>query len=79
MFVCVPVDVNAGGCVMLYVCVAVHPAGEETVTVYVPAVRPVALEPVPPEGAHKYVYVPVPPVAVTEALPVDPPLQRMFV
>jgi hypothetical protein len=32
-FVCDPVDVNAGGAVIVYVCVAVQPAGEETVTV----------------------------------------------
>jgi hypothetical protein len=31
--VCVGVNVIAGGCVMVYVWVAVHPAGEETVTV----------------------------------------------
>jgi hypothetical protein len=64
---------------MLNVCVLVQPAGEETVTVYEPAVRPVADAPVPPEGAHEYVYVPVPPVAVTDALPVAPPLHKTFV
>ena len=65
---------------MLNVCVAVHPAGPDvTVTVYVPAINPVALAPVPPEGAHAYVYVPVPPVAVTVALPVAAPLHRIFV
>jgi hypothetical protein len=75
IFVCDPVVVSAGGCVMLNVCVAVHPPGfEVTVTVYTPAHNPVALAPVPPEGAHAYVYGPGPPVAVTEAVP----LQRLL-
>src|SRR5688572_24238563 len=65
---------------MLNVWVAVHPAGPEvTLTVYVPARNPVAEAPVPPDGAHAYVYVPVPPVAVTLALPVVAPKHRMFV
>ena len=44
-----------------------------TVTVYVPATKPVADAPVPPDGDHEYVYDPVPPAAVTVAAPFDPP------
>jgi hypothetical protein len=55
MLVCVCVAVNAGGCVMEYVRVDVHPLASVTVTVYVPTPRPVAVEPVPPDGAHEYV------------------------
>jgi len=50
--VCVPVVVIAGGCVMLNVCVVVHPFNPVTVHVYVPAHRPVADALVPPEGAQ---------------------------
>lgn len=47
------VEVMTGGCVMLKVCVIVHPAGPEVIVqVYVPAHNPLAVEPVPPEGAH---------------------------
>jgi hypothetical protein len=35
-----------------------------------------AVDPVPPEGAHEYVYGDVPPPATTVAEPVLPPLQR---
>jgi hypothetical protein len=74
------VAASAGGWVMLNICVAVHPAGPDvTVTVYVPAQRFVALALVPPDGAHAYVYVPVPPVAATDAVPVHAPLHRTFV
>src|SRR5688572_30292071 len=58
------------------VAVAVHPLASVTVTVYVPAVRPVALALVPPEGAQLYEYAGVPPPAVAVALPVFPPKQR---
>jgi hypothetical protein len=78
MLVCAPVVVNAGGCVMLNVCVIVQPAGLEIVHVYVPAQSAVAVAPVPPEGAHAYVYVPVPPEATTEAEPVHAPLHSTF-
>ena len=43
--------------------------------VYVPAHNPLAVAPVPPEGAHAYVYVPVPPEATTVALPLHAPKQ----
>ena len=51
-FVCVPVVVINGGCVILKVLVAVQPFKPVTVHVYVPAHSPVADAPVPPEGAH---------------------------
>jgi hypothetical protein len=51
--VCVGVSVIAGGCVMLNVCVAVQPTGDDTITVYDPATIPVAVAPVPPEGVHE--------------------------
>ena len=60
-------------------CVRVHPFASVTVTVYVPAHRPVADAPVPPDGAHEYVYGPTPPVATTDATPVHPPLHRTLV
>ena len=50
-----------------------------TVTVYVPAVRPVAVALVPPDGAHEYVNGPVPPVIVTVADPFPPPLHDTLV
>ena len=45
----------ADGCVIVAVAVVVQPAASVTVTVYVPAVSPVAVAAVPPEGAHEYV------------------------
>jgi hypothetical protein len=50
-----------------------------TVTVYVPALSPVAIAPVPPAGAHEYVYPPAPPLATTVADPFAPPEQETFV
>ena len=43
-----------------------------------PAVKPLAVAAVPPDGDHKYVNVPVPPLAVTVADPLLPPLQEML-
>ena len=40
-----------------------------------PAVKPVAVDDVPPEGLQLYVYVGVPPLATTLALPSLPPKQ----
>ena len=54
-FTCDCVAVNAGGCVIVKVSVLEQPAGELMVHVYVPAHNPVAVAPVPPEGAHAYV------------------------
>ena len=45
-----PVTAIAVGCVKVTVCVCAHPSLPVTVTVYVPAERPVALAAVPPEG-----------------------------
>ena len=73
-FVTVVVAVKAGGWVIVTVAVPVQPFLSFTVTVYVPAERPVALELLPPEGAQVYVNGEVPPVTVAEALPVAPPL-----
>ena len=50
-----------------------HPAGELIVHVYDPAQRPLAVAPVPPLGDQAYVYVPVPPEATTEAVPLHEP------
>ena len=77
-FVCDCVNVSAGGCVMVNVFVIEHPAGELIVHVYVPAQRPLAVAPVPPEGVHAYVYVPVPPEATTVADPLHAPLHVTF-
>ena len=43
----------AAGCVMLAVAVVVHPFASVTVTVYVPAARPVAVAVVCTGGAHE--------------------------
>ena len=44
-----------------------------TVTEYVPAISPEALAPVPPDGAHEYVYGPVPAATLAVAVPLIPP------
>jgi hypothetical protein len=77
--VCVPVVVNAGGCVIVNVRLPVQPLASVTVTVYVPGHNPVAVAALPPEGAHEYVYGPVPPVTVALADPVHCPLQDTLV
>ena len=69
----------AVGCVIVKLRVVVHPFASVMVAVYVPAQSAVALAPVPPEGAHAYVYGAVPPEAVTEATPVQLPLHSTFV
>ena len=51
-----------------------HVFASVIVQVYVAAPRPVAVAAVPPLGAHEYVNVPVPPVALTAAEPFVPPL-----
>jgi len=60
------------------VSVSVQPFASVAVTVYVPAVSPVALAEVEPEDQTK-VFVPVPPVAEAVADPFDPPLHDTFV
>ena len=51
------------------VAVTVHAFASVTVTVYDPALKPVAVALVCPPGAHAYVYGVVPPPAVAVALP----------
>jgi hypothetical protein len=63
------------GCVMVAAPVALHPLLSFTVIVYVPALSPLAVRPVPALPLHEYVYGDKPPVAALAlALPV-PPLQ----
>ena len=45
----------AVGWVIVKLRVAVHPFASVTVTVYAPALKPVAVAPVPPAGDHEYV------------------------
>jgi hypothetical protein len=73
------VTVSKAGCPITVDAVAVQPFLSVTVTVYVPAVRLVAVALVPPLGAHEYVYGTVPPPAVTVAPPVAPPLHLTLV
>ena len=72
-------SVSAGGDVIVNDCVAVQPPAPVTVHVYVPAHSPEAVDPVPPDGAHAYVNGPVPEVMVTDADPLQPPLQEILV
>jgi len=51
-FTVATVALTAVGCVMVTVLVIEHPFASVMVAVYVPAERPVAVAPVPPEGAH---------------------------
>ncbi|MNE24007.1 hypothetical protein D3C80_1172810 [compost metagenome] len=54
MFVCATgAATKAAGSVIVKLWVSVHPFASVTVTVYVPAVRPVAVAAVPPLGAHE--------------------------
>ena len=46
-----------------------HPFESATIAVYVPEASPVAVALVPPVGDHEYVYDPVPPDALTVAVP----------
>lgn len=47
--------VNTGGCMMVTEAVAVQLFASVTVTVYDPAMRPLPVVPVPPDGVHAYV------------------------
>ena len=79
-FVCEPVEVLiAVGWVMVKLRVAVQALASVTVTVYTPALKPVAVADVPPDGDHEYVYPPAPPDGVTEAVPFEPPLHDTLV
>ena len=57
---------------------AVHPLASVAVTLYVPAVRFVAVAVVWPFD-HKYVIEPVPPLPVAVAVPSEPPKQETLV
>ena len=69
---------TAFGSVMVTSSVSVHAFASVVVTVYVPAVNPVAVATVAPE-LQAYVFVPVPPVPAAVAAPSFPPLQVTFV
>ena len=67
---------------MLNVCVVTHELASVTVHVHDPAVSPVTLavpSPVGLPGVQLYEYDVVPPETVTEAAPLEPPLQEIFV
>ena len=51
----------------------VQPLASVMVQVYVPAVNPLAVAPIPPEGLQAYVYGATPPVATAEAEPLGKP------
>ena len=57
----------------------IHPFESVTVNVYVPACKPVAVDPLPPDGDQLYVYGAVPPVTVAFAVPLFPLKQLTFV
>mgnify|MGYP006961380426 CR=1 FL=1 len=76
--VCDVVAVIAVGWVIVTLRTTVQLLASRTVTVYVPAVNPLIEAVVWPE-LHAYVNVPVPPDAVTVAVPLLPPLQLTFV
>ena len=65
---------------MVTVAVCIQPLASVTVTVYVPALSPVAVGVVCTGVVfHEYVYGAVPPVAFTVAVPLFPPLHNTFV
>ena len=61
--------VNPDPAVIVTDAVCIHPLALVTVTVYVPEHKVEAVEPVPPEGDHEYVYGAFEPEAVTVAVP----------
>jgi hypothetical protein len=73
-------DSATAGSVMIAVAVLIHPFASVTVTVYVPAAKPVAVA-VVCAGLefHAYEYGAVPPAALTVAEPVVPFLQSTLV
>jgi hypothetical protein len=71
-------DTNREACEINTAKEAVHPLASVAVTLYVPAVKPVAVVEVSPVF-HKYVIVPVPPVADTVAFPLVLPKQIISV
>ena len=66
------------GCVIVCEAVAVQLLASVTVTLYVPAPRPVRFSVAAPFD-HRYVSAPVPPVTVRLIAPVEPPLQLTLV
>ena len=79
-FVCETVFTTiAVGCVIVNVLLAEHAFASVTVQVYVPAIKPEAVIPVPPNGVQLYVNAPVPPEADIVAAPLLPALQETFV
>jgi hypothetical protein len=79
MFVEEIVAASTAGSVTVKDCVPVQPFASVTVSVYVPAQRPVAVAEVPPDGAQLYVYAGVPPITVEVMLPLHTPKQETFV
>jgi len=74
------VTVTIAGCVIVTCAVAVHPLASVAVTVYVPAINPVAVAVVCTGVVfQESVFAPVPPPADAVAVPVLPPLQATFV
>ena len=69
--------VNCAGSVITTEVLEVQPFASVAVTLYVPAVRPVAVAKVWPLF-HRYVIVPVPPVPAAVAEPFEPPKQLTF-
>ena len=67
--------VSKGGFVSVTLWLTVHPKLSRTATLYVPGVSPEMLLVVCDPGFHKYVKLPVPPEAITDALPSFPLLQ----
>ena len=76
-FTCVLLNTNAGGCVIVAEAVLVQLLASVTVTVYVPAARPVRSCVVMPP-VQKYVYGETPPLTVRSMEPVEEPLHNTF-
>src|SRR5580692_1868567 len=68
-------SLSTAGCVIVAVAVLVHPSRSVTVTVYVPALSPLAIFVLLLFGLQEYVYGAVPPPAAALASPLEPPLQ----
>jgi hypothetical protein len=68
-----PTAKGAAGSVIVVDADAVHPSLSIIFNVYVPAVNPLAVPMLPPEGLQLYVYGVVPPLVNDDALPPLPP------
>ena len=75
------VAVNASGCVIVIDAVVVQPLASVTVTIYVPAIKFVAVPPVCAAGVvlHEYEYGTVQPPTNTVAEPFAPPKHKTLV